>query len=115
VRVVEPLGGAAELKIYPGYPPVVNDEDATAVMVGAMGRLLGEDNVAQSDLIMGAEDFAYMAQQAPGCFLRLGVHHPSWTEHYPVHRADFRMDEDALPIGSAALVTAALAWMEQKG
>lgn len=115
VRVVEPLGGAAELKIYPGYPPVVNDEDATAVMVGAMGQLLGEENVAQSDLIMGAEDFAYMAQQAPGCFLRLGVHHPSWTEHYPVHRADFRMDEDALPIGSAALVTAALAWMEQKG
>lgn len=115
VRVVEPLGGAAELKIYPGYPPVVNDDTATAVMFDAMGKLLGENNVVQSDLIMGAEDFAYMAQEAPGCFLRLGVHSPAWTEHYPVHRADFRMDEDALPIGSAALVAAALAWMEQKG
>jgi amidohydrolase len=115
VRVVEPLGGAAELKIYPGYPPVVNDDTATAVMFDAMGKLLGENNVVQSDLIMGAEDFAYMAQEAPGCFLRLGVHSPAWAEHYPVHRADFRMDEDALPIGSAALVAAALAWMEQKG
>ena len=115
VRVVEPLGGTAELKIYPGYPPVVNDEGATDVMVAAMHRLLGEDNVLRNDLIMGAEDFAYMAREAPGCFLRLGVHDPAWPEHYPVHRADFRMDENALPIGSAALVMAALEWMEQKG
>jgi amidohydrolase len=115
VRVVEPLGGQAELKIYEGYPPVVNDDAATAVMFAAMGELLGDDHVVQSDLIMGAEDFAYMAQEAPGCFLRLGVHDPAWAEHYPVHRADFRMDENALPIGSAALVAAALAWMAQKG
>jgi amidohydrolase len=55
-----------------------------------------------------------MAQAAPGCFLRLGVHNPGWKEHYPVHRADFRLDEDALPIGTAALVTTALRWMEEK-
>ena len=115
VRVVEPLGGAAELKIYAGYPPVVNDGEAADVMAAAMGKLLGTDNVLRSDLIMGAEDFAYMVQEAPGCFLRLGVHDPTWAEHYPVHRADFRMDENALPIGSAALVMAALEWMERKG
>jgi amidohydrolase len=84
-------------------------------MAAAMGELLGEDSVLRSDLIMGAEDFAYMVQEAPGCFLRLGVHDPAWAEHYPVHRADFRMDENALPIGSAALVMAALEWMERKG
>lgn len=115
VRIVEPLGGAAELKIHFGYPPLVNGEEATTVMMGAMANLLGADNVQVSDKMMGAEDFSYMAQQAPGCFLRLGVHNSAWTEYYPVHRADFRLDEDALPIGSAALVTAALAWMDQKG
>jgi amidohydrolase len=94
---------------------VVNDPAATGVMFDAMGKLLGADQVVQSDLIMGAEDFAYMAQEAPGCFLRLGVHDPAWSEIYPVHRADFRMDENALPIGSAALVAAAIEWMEQKG
>ncbi len=114
VRVVEPLGGKAELTIYPGYPPLVNDEQAADVLLGAMGQLLGEEKVVHSDLIMGAEDFAYMAQAAPGCFLRLGVHDPAWADYYPVHRADFRLDENALPIGSAALVTAALAWMQQK-
>lgn len=112
--VVEPLGGRAEVTIYPGYPPTVNDPTATEHMMATMRDLLGESHVAESELIMGAEDFSYMAQAAPGCFLRLGVHNPAWQEHYPVHRADFRMDEDALPIGSAALALTALRWMEGK-
>ena len=110
--IVEPLGGRAEVTIFPGYPPTVNDPAATAHMVGTMQEMLGESNVAESELIMGAEDFSYMAQAAPGCFLRLGVHNPEWAEHYPVHRADFRLDEDALPVGSAALALTALRWME---
>jgi len=115
VRVVEPLGGKAELVIYPGYPPTVNDAGATRVMLGAMGELVGPENVLPAEMVMGAEDFSYMAQAAPGCFLFLGVHNPNWTEHYPVHRADFRMDEDALPIGAAALAISAVRWMEEAG
>ncbi|MCS6827347.1 MAG: amidohydrolase, partial [Caldilinea sp.] len=105
--IVESLGGRAEVTIFPGYPPTVNDSAATAHMMDAMRELLGENHVVESDLIMGAEDFSYMAQAAPGCFLRLGVHNPSWREYYPVHRADFRLDEDALPIGAAALALTA--------
>jgi IAA-amino acid hydrolase len=114
VKVVEPLGGKAELVIHFGYPPTVNDPGATEVAVEALGGLLGEDHVLGTPLIMGAEDFSYMAQSAPGCFLFLGVHNPAWQEIYPVHRADFRLDEDALPIGTAALVAAALSWMEKR-
>ncbi|MBW7884730.1 MAG: amidohydrolase [Caldilineaceae bacterium] len=112
--VVEPLGGKADVTIFPGYPPTVNNPEATALMMAGMRDLLGEEKVSECELIMGAEDFSYMAQAAPGCFLRLGVHNPGWSEFYPVHRADFRMDEDALPIGTAALVTAALRWMTEK-
>jgi amidohydrolase len=110
--IVEPLGGRAEVTIFPGYPPTVNDPVAAEHMMATMRDLLGEDHVKESELIMGAEDFSYMAQAAPGCFLRLGVHNPAWKEYYPVHRADFRMDEDALPIGSTALALTALRWME---
>lgn len=110
--IVEPLGGRAEVTLVPGYPPTVNSPQATAHMVATLQDMLGEGNVRESELIMGAEDFSYMAQAAPGCFLRLGVHNPAWAEFYPVHRADFRMDEDALPIGAAALALTALRWME---
>ena len=114
VKIVEPLGGRADLTIFPGYPPTVNDPAATEHMMATMRDLLGDDHVQEGEMLMGAEDFSYMAQAAPGCFLRLGVHNPAWKEYYPVHRADFRLDEDALPVGAAALALTALRWMESK-
>jgi len=81
-------------------------------MRAATQGLLGEANVVVAEPVMGAEDFSYMAQAAPGSFLFLGVKNPAWDRIYPVHRADFRIDEDALPIGAASLAAAALEWME---
>jgi IAA-amino acid hydrolase len=114
-RIVEPLGGSIEFEINWGYPPTSNSPEATAVAVDALSELLGPENVQLADQGMGAEDFSFMAQCAPGCFIRLGVHDPAWGDQvYNVHRADFRMDEDALPVGAAALAAAALNWMNQK-
>ena len=105
---VETFGGRFELDILTGYPPTVNSPEATEVMVSVVKDLLGETQVAEAPKIMGAEDFSFMAQAAPGCFLRLGVHNPGWESRAFVHTPTFRMDEDALPIGSASLVAAAL-------
>jgi IAA-amino acid hydrolase len=113
-KVVEPLGGSFELNIQYGYPPTVNSPVATETMLAAMRELLGAEQVKEAEQGMGAEDFSFMAQKAPGSFLRLGTHNPSWDRHYLVHRADFRMDEDALPIGAAALAAAALRWMDEQ-
>ncbi len=113
--VVEALGGTFDLEIRRGYPPTSNAPEATAVAWQAMEQLVGPDKIKEADQGMGAEDFSFMAQKAPGCFLRLGVHNPAWGEkQYMVHRADFQLDEDALPYGSAALAAAALTWMQQK-
>jgi IAA-amino acid hydrolase len=114
VRVVEALGGRAELIIRSGYPPTVNSAEATEVMMAAMRDLLGAEHVQEAEMGMGAEDFSFMAQAAPGSFLRVGVRNPQWDKPYPVHRADFRMDEDALPIGAAALAAAAIRWMQDR-
>jgi len=112
--IVEPLGGQFELTIHAGYPPTVNSEKPTELAFQALHDLIGEENTYNGEMVMAAEDFSYMAQEVPGCFLRLGVHSPEWTEHYPVHRADFRLDEDALPVGAAALAATAIQWMQTK-
>ncbi len=109
--VVEALGGSFELEILEGYPPTVNSDEAAEVMFDAMREMLGEEHVQTAEMSMGAEDFSFMAQRA-GCFLRLGTHNPAWDRQYLVHRADFRMDEDALPVGTARWPAAAVRWME---
>ena len=113
--VIEALGGSFELTIQEGYPPTINSDEATSVMFEATKAMFGDENVGIAELGMGAEDFSYMAQKAPGCFLRLGTHNPAWDRRYMVHRADFRLDEDALPVGAAALAAAAIRWMETQG
>jgi amidohydrolase len=114
-KVIEPLGARIEYTLQAGYPPTVNSPEATAIMLAAATDLLGADQVKEAPMVMGAEDFSFMAQVAPGNFLRIGTHNPAWDRHYPVHRADFRLDEDALPVGAAALAAAAIRWMQEKG
>ncbi len=113
-RVVEAFGGRFELTIHEGYPPTVLDETATQVMMEATREILGEEKVVEAEPITGAEDFSYMAQAAPGSFLFLGVHNPNWEGYYNVHTPQFRLDEDALPIGAAALASAAVKWLQEK-
>jgi amidohydrolase len=112
--VVEALGGSFDLTIRWGYPPTSNSPEATAVAWEAMTQLVGSEQVRVAEQAMGAEDFSFMAQVVPGCFMRVGVHNPAWGDHvHHLHRADFKMDEDALPVGAATLAAVALAWMEQ--
>ncbi|MCB0172689.1 MAG: M20/M25/M40 family metallo-hydrolase, partial [Anaerolineae bacterium] len=108
-QIVEPLGGRFELDLRAGYPPLANDEAMADLMLSAARDLLGDEQVRVAEKIMAAEDFSFMAQAAPGSFLRLGVYNPAWPQIYPVHTPTFRIDEDALPIGAAALVATALA------
>jgi amidohydrolase len=114
-RIVEPLGGSIEFTIKTPFAPLSNSPEATRVAVDALSQMLGKENVKMADQRMAAEDFSFMAEVAPACFIFLGVHDPAWGDKvYPVHRGNFRMDEDALPVGSAVLAATALNWMNQK-
>jgi len=110
-EMVKALGGDYDLEIEEGYPVTVNDPEATESTFRALTTLLGEENVEEVPPIMGSEDFSYMAEAVPGCFVNLGVKNPKWEREYSVHTSTFRMDEDALPIGSALLVASALEWL----
>jgi amidohydrolase len=111
--ISESFGAEFELSILDGYPVTYNDPEATTVCISALQKLLGEGNVQEMPAILGSEDFSIMAERVPGCFMFLGVTHPDWEDEYPVHTPTFRIDENALPIGTASLVSAALEWLNK--
>ena len=115
--VVEALGGKFDLTIksYGVGMPVINDAEATAVTFDGLHKLLGKQQVYEHKPVMGGEDFSAMLQEAPGCFMFLGVKNPEWEREYPVHTSTFRIDERALAIGAASLAATAVEWMQQKG
>jgi hippurate hydrolase len=55
------------------YPPTVNSVAETAICREVAATLLGDDKVRKDELpSMGAEDFAYMLKEKPGCYVWLG-------------------------------------------
>ena len=67
------MGGEIDLHIDKGYPAVVNNDELNKSVKNAASEFLGSENVEETELRMGAEDFGYYAQQIPACFYRVGV------------------------------------------
>ena len=109
-RVAETMGGAFDIVLHEGYPPVVNDVHVTRLAARAVANTLGADGVVSFDRMMGAEDFALLAREAPGCFFWLGAALSPPREH---HHPAFDIDESALPLGAAALAACALTALQE--
>jgi len=104
--------------VYPmrEFPPTINDEMCWALTQKAAEGLVGTHNVLVMEPILGSEDFAFYQQRIPGCLAFLGVSAPAWETRYGVHHPMFRVDEAALPLGSAwlvAMVTESLAELRE--
>ena len=56
-----------------GYPPTVNEAQATEIAAEAARATVGENKVdLNAEPSMGSEDFSFMLKEKPGCYLFLG-------------------------------------------
>ena len=111
--VARALGGDYELRIVPGYIPVVNDPSVTKLVQQVGVDLLGEENVVEGEPGMGGEDFSYFAREAPGCFFELGAAFPGEPERRH-HHPNFDIDERCLPLGAALLAETAVRYLKER-
>ena len=101
----------AEVDYQVGYPVLVNDPHAVGVVKAALGKVLGSGAVIDREAVLGAEDFAFILQKVPGAMIHLGVRDRAWERPRPVHTATFDLNEEALPVGVAALAATALEFL----
>lgn len=97
--IVEGLGATYELLIDIGYPTVDSEPVLTEQCTILAKQFMGSNNVEETELRMGAEDFGYYTQQMPGCFFRLGVRNEQQGITHNVHTPKFNIDERAIEIG----------------
>jgi amidohydrolase len=98
-KLVESMGGTLDLHIDIGYPTVYNNEALNNKARAKAEEFMGSNNVEETELRMGAEDFGYYSQQIPGCFYRLGVMNQEKGITSGVHTPTFNIDEDAIETG----------------
>ena len=97
--IVEGMGAELDLHIDIGYPTVDNDPAFTETAWQQANAFMGTENVEETELRMGAEDFGYYTQVVPGCFFRLGVRNEAEGIIHNVHTPKFNIDEAAIEIG----------------
>jgi len=94
-------GARVEIIYERGYPPVVNTDSAVERAQQAALRLAGEDRLVRDHPpTMGGEDFSYMANTVPGCFIRLGQA-AEGRETFGAHHPRYNFNDAILPTGIA--------------
>ncbi|WP_324126891.1 M20 aminoacylase family protein [Aromatoleum sp.] len=67
------FGVACEIEYERGYPVLMNSSTETQLAVEVARELHGDDRViANAAPLSGSEDFAFMLQRVPGCYLLIG-------------------------------------------
>ena len=110
LELVHAMGAEATIHIDIGYPFVLNDETLGNAARKSGEEYIGAENVEETELRMGAEDFAYYSHQIPACFFRLGAGNKAKGISSGVHTPTFNIDEGAIEIGMGMM-----AWLGSEG
>jgi len=113
LEVARALGGDFSLKITEGYPATYNDPAVADSIRQTAQDLFGADGLMASEAGMGAEDFSYMARQAPGAMFMLGAKYDNVSR--PHHTPVFDINESVLPVGTALLAEVTCRLLRQHG
>ncbi|MGZ8907195.1 MAG: M20 aminoacylase family protein [Methylobacter sp.] len=101
--VCEGFEVSAEIKFNPenpGYPVTFNAEAETELALQAAMAVAGEDGVdRQPTPGMGSEDFAFMLQEKPGCYIWIG--NGSSENGCLLHNPHYDFNDQILPVGTA--------------
>ncbi len=113
VDTAKALRAECEFTFEPLYPPVINDKEMTALAAEAAKELQCiRENIWLEEASMAGDDFSYFIENIPGSYFKLGVGNKEDGICEPIHSSKFRIDEKALPIGTAVLTQIAVKYLD---
>ena len=108
IELVAAMGAEATIHIDLGYPFVLNNEALCAAAHKNAALFAGAQQVSETELRMGAEDFAYYSHKIPACFFRLGAGNKAKGISSGVHTPTFDIDEAAIEQGMGMMAWLAI-------
>ncbi|HEX9984486.1 MAG TPA: amidohydrolase [Thermoanaerobaculia bacterium] len=109
-------GTTAEVTIETGYPIVYNDPALTERTAPTLRRVAGNQGVSVVNAVLGAEDFSFFQEKAPGLFFWVGTRPKDQTPEQAAsnHSPLFYIDESGLGLGLRALTHVAVDYLTEK-
>jgi amidohydrolase len=109
--VARALGGDYQMQLIKGYPPMYNNPGVAGLIRDVTRDMFADDGFYHEEAGMGAEDFSYMSQKAPGAMFMLGARfdEAKRAHHTPI----FDLNEGAFSVGAAVLAEAAVRLLQK--
>ncbi len=110
-------GTTCDFAFKRNYPPTINHPKEAEFARSVMTKIVGADNVLAQEATMGAEDFAYMLQAKPGCYVFIangdGTHREMGHGGGPcmLHNPSYDFNDDLIPLGATYWVRLAEEWL----
>ena len=91
-------GGTALVEFNTLFLPVLNEEEATDLATEVCGDMVGRDNVITTGSAgTGSEDFSFMSNEVPGCYVIIG----NGEDSNALHNPNFDFNDEALVYGGS--------------
>jgi len=98
--VAESMGATATVDFRVNFAPTVNNADEADFAASVCAELVGADKVDRNPpLIMASEDFSFMLDRVPGCFVNIG--NGDGDGDCEVHNPAYDFNDQAIPLGGA--------------
>ena len=95
-------GATCELNYISGYPATINSVRETDISAKAVIDLLGEDKIIRNPTpSMTSEDFSYMLESRPGCYVWLGTAKDIDHKGDMLHSSRYDFNDDVLTVGAS--------------
>ncbi|MBU3740242.1 MAG: amidohydrolase [Rhodoferax sp.] len=112
------FGLTCEFEFRRNYPPTINSAAESEFSRQVLASIVGEEKVLLQEPTMGAEDFSYMLQAKPGCYVFIangdGAHREIGHGGGPcmLHNPSYDFNDDLIPLGATYWVRLAEAWLK---
>lgn len=91
-------GGTALVDFNTLFLPVLNEEEATDLATEVCRDMVGQDNVITTGSAgTGSEDFSFMSNEVPGCYVIIG----NGEDSNALHNPNFDFNDEALVYGGS--------------
>jgi amidohydrolase len=107
------FGASASIEFRAIAPALLNEVENTRFAAGVARRIVGDDGVdSQAEPVLGSEDFAFMLETVPGCFVFIG--NGSGKGGCMIHNPGYDFNDEILTLGATYWVRLAETFLAER-
>jgi len=111
----------AEIQFERNYPPLINHASETAFALSVIEEFAGQERIVKNTQpTMGAEDFAFMLEKVPGCYVFIGngdgIHREigHGLGRCNLHNPSYDFNDRLIPIGASYWINLAMRFLQNQ-